>query len=155
MNNDLISREALKKAIMHKTGVAEETWEQLYDSVLEEIDSAPAVEDRPTGDMISREALKKAFEDCTGDCACCVHNTNDFEYCGLIDNAPTVEPFEIIGAICNEVCGISRPQSEWGEPFERSGKTYHQCSCCHISIELILFDNFCPNCGADMRGSKE
>lgn len=44
----------------------------------------------PTGNLISREALKEAFEDCTGECACCVHNTNHFKYCGLIDDAPAV-----------------------------------------------------------------
>lgn len=50
--------------------------------------------DRPQGDLISREWIKDAFEDCTGECACCVHNTNDFKYCGLIDNAPTVPQAE-------------------------------------------------------------
>lgn len=49
-------------------------------------------EERTQGDLISREALKEAFEDCSGECACCVHNTNDFEYCGLIDDAPSVKP---------------------------------------------------------------
>lgn len=45
-----------------------------------------------------------------------------------------------------------RPQGEWEEPFEMIGKTYHKCTNCHISSELILIDKFCPNCGADMRG---
>lgn len=44
-----------------------------------------------------------------------------------------------------------RPYGEWLEPFESNGKTYHKCTHCHISSELILFGNFCPNCGADMR----
>lgn len=44
-----------------------------------------------------------------------------------------------------------RPKGKWLEPFERNGKTYHKCTNCHISSELILFGNFCPNCGADMR----
>lgn len=39
----LIDAEELKYAIMTKTGVAEETWDQLYDSVLEEIDNAQTV----------------------------------------------------------------------------------------------------------------
>ena len=43
---DLISREALKKAIMYKDNVNRETWEQLYDSVLAEIDNAPTVEQK-------------------------------------------------------------------------------------------------------------
>lgn len=58
-------------------------------NVIETIKSISIIE-KPQGDLISREALKEAFEDCTGECACCVHNTNDFEYCGLIDDAPAV-----------------------------------------------------------------
>ena len=40
----LINAEALKKAIMLKDNVAYETWDELYDSVLEEIDNAPTVQ---------------------------------------------------------------------------------------------------------------
>lgn len=40
----LIDAEELKNAIMYKTGVAYETWNELYDSVLEEIDNAPTVD---------------------------------------------------------------------------------------------------------------
>lgn len=40
----LIDANALKKAIMYKDNVNEETWEQLYDSVLSAIDNAPTVE---------------------------------------------------------------------------------------------------------------
>lgn len=50
---------------------------------------------------------------------------------------------------------MERPQGEWEEPFERNGKTYHKCNHCHISSELTLFNNFCSNCGADMRGDAE
>ena len=46
---------------------------------------------------------------------------------------------------------VERPQGRWESYFEHNGKTYHKCSNCHISTELILIDNFCPNCGADMR----
>jgi len=44
-----------------------------------------------------------------------------------------------------------RPTGEWEEPFTRNGKTYHRCTKCHVSSELILIDRFCPNCGARMR----
>lgn len=37
----LIDADALKNKIMYKDDVAYETWEELYDSVLEEIDNAP------------------------------------------------------------------------------------------------------------------
>lgn len=48
-----------------------------------------------------------------------------------------------------------RPKGNWEEPFESNGRKFHKCSHCHISSRVILFDNFCPNCGADMRGSQE
>lgn len=42
--------------------------------------------------LIDADAFKKTFfEDCAGECAICIHNINHFEYCDLIDNAPTVE----------------------------------------------------------------
>lgn len=88
------------------------------------------------GDLISRSALKKAFEDCTGDCACCIHNTNDFEYCGLIDNAPIVE-------------------CEWGKWIISE----IQCPNCLGYFQTNCFSSEelkkCPNCGATMKGGTE
>jgi len=40
----LIDADKLKEAIMMKEDVSEETWDELYDSVLDEIDNAPTVE---------------------------------------------------------------------------------------------------------------
>lgn len=53
-----------------------------------------------------------------------------------------------------DICATSdeRPTGEWEEPFEMNGKTYHKCTNCHISSELILIDKFCPECGAKMKG---
>lgn len=39
----LIDADALKNKIMYKDDVAYETWDELYDSVLEEIDNAPTI----------------------------------------------------------------------------------------------------------------
>ena len=47
-----------------------------------------------------------------------------------------------------------RPRGEWEKPFEMNGKTYHKCTNCHISSELILINKYCPNCGANMKGTK-
>ena len=44
---------------------------------------------------------------------------------------------------------------EWEEPFEMNGKSYHKCTNCHISSELILINKFCPNCGAKMKVGDE
>ena len=88
------------------------------------------------GDLISREALKKALK--------------ESKYCGfydkvieIIDNAPTVEP----------------KQGEWIEVDIKStpygGYTCNRkCNKCgYFTREYRL--NFCPNCGAEMRGSEE
>ena len=80
----------------------------------------------------------------------------------VIDNAPT-EPQVIVfaeNASKEEIEDfkqklenvLERPQGEWEKPFEMNGKSYHKCTKCHISSELILIDNFCPNCGARMGG---
>lgn len=82
-------------------------------------------------------------------------NTNEY-VCECIDNAPTIEPFEKIGAICDENCGY-RPQGKWvitGEEQGAFGITYkiRKCDKCGWEHSLVIPDNFCPICGADMRG---
>ena len=89
-------------------------------------------------DLISREALKKALE--------------EYKYCGfydklieLIDNAPTVEPFERIGSICEENCGY-RPQGKFVEilkdRIEKSVCKHCQmnkhCELCEISRVFLI-----------------
>ena len=76
-------------------------------------------------DLISRSALKEAFKK-----KCCCEISLD-----LIDNAPTVE----------------RPHGKWLpnyiSQFTNPGRS---CSLCNKTVEFS--ENFCPNCGADMRG---
>lgn len=115
-------------------------------------------------DFISREELRKAIEDRKDYIPASEYDKgwNNAIYAVIdeIDNAPTVEPTfgmfrEMLCAECEKNCAEckeKRPQGKWEEPFENNGKTYHKCNRCHISSELILIDNFCPNCGADMRG---
>lgn len=50
---------------------------------------------------------------------------------------------------------FERPTGKWETPFEVYGKTYHKCTHCHISSELILIDKYCPNCGAKMTKEAE
>ena len=69
-----------------------------------------------------------------------------------LDNAPTVEPFERIGAICNENCGINRPSGEWIDRMADKG--YVECPFCHKQISGGDL-NFCVKCGADMREGDE
>ena len=129
-------------------------------------------EERPQGELISREALKEEVENLIG------YSLSYEAILNAIDNAPTVEPKKVLVAnvtfdkdqleqlvrdrviepIKNGELVLQtdeRPRGEWLEPFESNGKTYHKCTHCHISSELILFGNFCPNCGADMRGGED
>ena len=110
-------------------------------------------------DLISREALKKALK--------------EYKYCGfydkvieIIDNAPTVDIKDEIAGAYNEgyMCGSreaekARPQGEWIEVDIKStpygGYTCNRkCNKCgYFTREYRL--NFCPNCGAKMKGGAE
>lgn len=53
-----------------------------------------------------------------------------------------------------------RPHGEWitiGEEQGALGIIYkiRKCSKCGWEHSLVIPDNFCPNCGADMRGGRE
>ena len=93
----------------------------------------------------------------------------------LIDNAPTVEPQKIVtippelieklaSCVVDIVGNIdwekaieaykARPQGEWITRTEDNGVNYHfYCSCC--DREVIQITDYCPNCGADMKGGRE
>lgn len=47
-----------------------------------------------------------------------------------------------------------REKGEWISEYDEDGKTgWYECSCCHS--ERAFNTNFCPDCGADMRGGNE
>lgn len=61
--------------------------------------------------------------------------------------APTIDPASL------------RPKGEWiTASFWKSRKGHHvqlvfkKCSLCNIRVKARWNNNFCPNCGADMRG---
>lgn len=77
-----------------------------------------------------------------------------------IDEAPSVEGFtkEDMSGAYNEgyACGSrenERPQGEWiaREPYTH--ETF--CPFCKEDTKDEVYGNFCPNCGADMRGGAE
>ena len=111
-----------------------------------------------SGDLISRENLKKAIYKRS-------YYIDDYEEAiKVINNAPTVE------SNISETYRVAyeqgfrhgkekyeRPQGEWIEhPHEQGanwGESMYECSICH---EWTKTDSdFCPNCGADMRGKEE
>lgn len=51
---------------------------------------------------------------------------------------------------------MTRPHGEWGEVFEHLGTKYHKCMNCYTGIKVdVTHQNFCPECGADMREGEE
>ena len=113
MNNDLISREALKKAI------SENGYSHYYE-IFAIIDNAPTVNDCPNCEYkLESDYIRSSSS-----------------YKELIDLRKFKEE-------------NTRPHGKW---IEDSGNI--ACSHCH-TIWLYRRTDFCPNCGADMRGGAE
>ena len=114
MNNDLISRQALRNVILkdRKLDGANANWE--VNRILVHIDNAPTAEPEITAS------------------------------CYIITQTGQRVEFE-----------IKRPQGEWIKDEEHSITIeMFKCSICGCWGGANHF-NFCPNCGADMRGEKE
>lgn len=114
----LIDADELKKKIMTKDDANCETWEELYDDVLNSIDNAPTADD---WQKYSDELWKNAYERGKQD---------------------------------------ARTTGEWRRDKVAFYLECSECGCdirdantCFLTDEDAL--NFCPNCGADMRGGKE
>ena len=117
------------------------------------------------GDLISREALIKWIDDSVSQYGY-AYSTDMLNMWGLfkdylINNAPTVEQgVYMTGEDCdlymkgyNQARKDFRPQGQW---IFRNGVTcggYYKCSNCG-EVERAE-KNFCPNCGADMKGGAE
>ena len=99
-----------------------------------------------SNDLISREALKEEIENLIG------YSLSYEAILNAIDNAPTVplpdfkEGYK--QALIDGKTNFSRPQGEW----ELHGMIYYCSNCGHYCGESG--DNFCGNCGADMRGAE-
>lgn len=119
------------------------------------------------GDLISREALRKAFHN-----RIYYFNKSSWDEANaIIDNAPTVNPltdgiWEAYSKIMDCEFELSdgfwittpkgkkiyfekkRPQGEW---ITKGYEPYGRCNICGGICEI---NNFCGNCGADMKGEK-
>lgn len=124
MSSDLISRSALKERIQLAPNKNYETWDELYDSIIYEIDNAPTVDTSDAKYLEERDA--DAYE--------------SGYLQGHIDGHLKAEK------------DYATPQGEWLykeiDPFL---KVYGTCSNC---LQRERVGNFCRNCGADMRGDK-
>jgi len=85
--------------------------------------------------IIDADALKESLFDLVAPSG--IIYASDME--SLIDNAPTIE----------------RPHGEWIENYDKTdGFTWLTCTRCMCKAYEEGY-NFCPNCGADMRGGRE
>ena len=125
-------------------------------------------------DLISRDALKKAIKEeiCNFELPISAN-----EIMPIIDNAPTVEPFEpdYVGAErlkarqrgykegyqngmeIGKTLNPKIKQGEWIDEYWEDAyeESYHTCSICKKDMRTTHYDNFCPNCGARMRKEKK
>ena len=133
MNNDLISRSALKEAIKEEQAEGFVYVASAFDKVYELIDNAPTVEPKLKDDII------EAFNLITD---------QEFEHS---------DSFWIITPKGKKIdFEKKKPKGEW---VDNKVAFYHVCSECNVAVRkdtsrMFLTDgilNFCPNCGADMR----
>ena len=179
MNNDLISREALKKCARV---VFDKDLGRLRVVDVSDIDNAPTVETYTKDDM-TREYLKgyNACKDMNNDLISrkwltdAIRNRRTYlsyedakDVIDLIDNAPTVK--DVIDLIDNAPTVAERPQGEWiectksGMPLTEYGRMTGEkwygfkCSQCNFIYKgnALIESHFCQKCGAYMRkGGKE
>lgn len=110
--------------------------------------------ERPQGDLISREALKRAISEATYNFEQIPIRVDKVQE--IIDNAPTVDIKDEIAGAYNEgyMCGNkeaekARPKGEWRVRHDN----HFRCTNCEQYSSFNY--EFCPNCGADMRGGAE
>lgn len=145
--------------IFKKHGIDAFNYFNEYDKDQIAIAIAHSIHYNPTGDCISREALKEKIDKKALDLAnggmIFVKSINH-----IIDNAPPVPlPDFKAGykqAILDGKTNFSRPQGEWifktKSTFPQYQPDEFECSSCkQVSTQKY---NFCPYCGADMRGCK-
>lgn len=82
-----------------------------------------------------------------------------------IDNAPTVDLWQMRqeateNALKKAEVLYGRPKGEWIEENSETGAlgikyTWFRCNQCGWKNSLVIPRNFCPNCGAKMKGGAE
>lgn len=133
-------------------------------------------------DLVSREWLKDAFDNlCCHNCKICrnFRNEDSFYKCKLIETAPVVPQVNVfcenadekaIADLKAELQSViedckavmqseieDRPQGEWYFSCEKGW----ECNQCHEVVKEMptcmrkATYNFCPNCGAKMKGGAE
>ena len=171
MNNGLISKNEVKK--LGATCLARRNEDGQLEAIIS-LDLAPSVSLPITteGDMISRSALRKDFVDRYHKAEDWITKaedifiktraeaTRDFigEVIMTIDFAQTVEPVcpylsddEVKQPCLQAPC--ERQKGKWIAIAPYTHETF--CPYCKEDSKDERYGNFCPNCGADMRGGAE
>lgn len=150
---------------------ADAFFENYPELAIEPYINAPTVE--TSGDLISRSVLKKAYFN-----AIEKSSIGEVSIVNLIDNATTVCAENVDKVMIeHETIALSkglqmgyeqarkdfeRPQGKWARHDEWVGGEYvggfYHVNCPEIEKETALYSrwttNFCPNCGAEMRGGE-
>lgn len=84
-----------------------------------------------------------------------LNHLTTYDVYSLINNAPTVDTTfrEVVAYECGQK-SEERPQGEWIKHIDDlyPEDSTEECPFCHEEQRLVgNDDNFCPNCGADMR----
>lgn len=109
--------------------------------------------------LIDADALRARFQAILdrGDMFC------EYDIIGMVDNAPTVFDEKAYSdgytqGTCDCEHAHERPQGEWIKHIDNlfPEESTEECPFCHEEQRLVgNDDNFCPNCGADMRKEAE
>ena len=140
---DLISRQAAidKFEPWLKVQGSSEGELNMLKAVLYELQFLPGATDTNVGGMISRQAAIDEFYSRADDDGYVCYSAEDME--GIIRTFPSAQP--------------ERKKGKWIQKEDPYGffDTIPVCSECGHTTKMRETYNFCPNCGADMRGEQD
>lgn len=126
---------------------------QSYERTIAKLTEAIA-EKQPSEDCVSRQVVIKALNcEISGkiesDIDLSKYKREFQEFANMILNAQakTIQSLPPVTP--------TRKQGKWDKGYGFPDGAYWKCSCCNELIKVRYPMNYCPNCGADMRGREE
>lgn len=150
--NDITPKEAIAN-LNHIYGIVSPDIQRSLDVAIKVLENQTT-----EGDLISREALKEAISKVVAE-----ERKEDERWAAglryaltLIDNAPPVDLWQMRqeateNALKKAEVLYGRPKGKWINEHYDGGFWYHTCNKCNSELEVTSTENFCRNCGADMR----